>query len=239
MIAFKQLCQRCGWRRFAIWLGFVTLAVLMGISERATSQVSGEKPYPFALAVRRSIEEWGLWGLVGLAVIWFARRQPLQEGRLGRWLALHAAGSIVVAVSYVVVYAAMMHGQTSVDGTVLLFPKFVVKLLVWHSQFCLLIYWMIVVADHAIVSYRNFREGERRAAELQAQLVEARLDALRMQINPHFLFNTLHTISALIHEKPEVADRMLVRLSELLRLTLERNDSHQVPLAQELGFLER
>jgi sensor histidine kinase YesM len=76
-------------------------------------------------------------------------------------------------------------------------------------------------------------------SELQTQLAQARLEALQMQLNPHFLFNTLNTISALIHDKPEEADRMVVRLSELLRLTLDRVSDHLVPLRLEVAMLER
>jgi LytS/YehU family sensor histidine kinase len=72
---------------------------------------------------------------------------------------------------------------------------------------------------------------------LATELVQARLQALRMQLNPHFLFNTLNTISALIHENPDAADRMIVRLSELLRRTLDRGDVQEVPLREELEFL--
>jgi len=87
--------------------------------------------------------------------------------------------------------------------------------------------------------YGRYRERELEAAELQRELVEARLEALRMQLNPHFLFNTLHAISAMIHENPETADRMIARLSELLRLTLDGSKAQEVPLSQELEFLDR
>jgi LytS/YehU family sensor histidine kinase len=68
--------------------------------------------------------------------------------------------------------------------------------------------------------------------------VEARLEALRMQLNPHFLFNTLHAISALIHDQPDAADRMVARLSDLLRLSLDPSKPQEVPLSEELAFLE-
>jgi LytS/YehU family sensor histidine kinase len=72
---------------------------------------------------------------------------------------------------------------------------------------------------------------------LGTELLEAKLQALRMQLNPHFLFNTLNTISALIHDDPSMADRMVVRLGDLLRRTLEHRDAHEVPLRDELSFL--
>ena len=86
------------------------------------------------------------------------------------------------------------------------------------------------------------RETERlavEAAQLQAQLAQARLEALRMQINPHFLFNTLHAVSALVERDPAGVRRMIARLSELLRYTLDTAATEEVPLRQELGFVQR
>jgi two-component system, LytTR family, sensor kinase len=77
------------------------------------------------------------------------------------------------------------------------------------------------------------------AAQLQAQLADARLSALRMQLNPHFLFNTLHAVSALVERDPRGVRRMIARLSELLRTSLDEADEQEVPLQRELTFTER
>ena len=87
--------------------------------------------------------------------------------------------------------------------------------------------------------YSRYREGELRTAQLSAQLAQAQLQALRAQLHPHFLFNTLNAISTLVHKDPDIADRMIARLSDLLRLTLENIGVQEVRLAQELEFLER
>ena len=100
-------------------------------------------------------------------------------------------------------------------------------------------YWLLVGATQAYLYYQRYREGELRSAQLGTQLAQAQLQALRMQLHPHFLFNTLNAISTLVHNDPEAADRMIARLSELLRLTLENVGVQEVPLAQELEFLER
>ena len=105
--------------------------------------------------------------------------------------------------------------------------------------FNLLIYWVIVTVGHALGYYRKYHERELRAAELEKRLTEAKLQALQMQLNPHFLFNTLNAISSLMHKDVEAADRMIVRLSDLLRLALERTDAQEVPLREELAFLDR
>jgi LytS/YehU family sensor histidine kinase len=107
----------------------------------------------------------------------------------------------------------------------------------WH--FNLLIYWVIVSISHAFDYYRKFQDRELRSLELEKHLTEAKLQALQMQLNPHFLFNTLHGISSLMHRDVEAADRMLIRLSELLRRTLENTGTQEVPLQDELDFLKR
>jgi LytS/YehU family sensor histidine kinase len=84
----------------------------------------------------------------------------------------------------------------------------------------------------------RYRQGELHAAQLSAQLAQAQLHALRTQLHPHFLFNTLNAIAALVHRDPEAADRMIARLSDLLRLTLEGLGVQQVRLAQEIEFLK-
>jgi sensor histidine kinase YesM len=105
--------------------------------------------------------------------------------------------------------------------------------------FNLLIYWVIVSVSHAVGFYRKLNERELRTAELEQRLTQARLKALQMQLNPHFLFNTLHTISALVHQDVEVADQTIARLADLLRYALESTDEQEVSLAQELCFLQR
>jgi len=96
-----------------------------------------------------------------------------------------------------------------------------------------------VLAWHALNYYHERREREIQAAALAAQLAQAQLQTLKMQLQPHFLFNTLNSISALNHEDPRAANRMIARLSELLRLTLENDGAQEVSLLQELDFLKR
>jgi sensor histidine kinase YesM len=92
---------------------------------------------------------------------------------------------------------------------------------------------------HALDYHRESQEREIAAAQLQTQLAEAQLEALQRQLHPHFLFNTLNTISALMHRNVQAADEMLVRLSDLLRLTLDRIGTQQVSLKDELDFLQK
>jgi sensor histidine kinase YesM len=103
----------------------------------------------------------------------------------------------------------------------------------------LLFYFAILAAGYARAYSLRDQEQRAHATQLQAQLAEARLDALRMQINPHFLFNTLHAVSALVDRDPAGVRRMIARLSELLRTTTDSRATDEVPLRQELQFLDR
>lgn len=97
----------------------------------------------------------------------------------------------------------------------------------------------LVAIFHALDYQRRLRDRELRQAQLETQLVQAQVEALRMQLNPHFLFNTLHAISSLMDEDVRKARRMLVDLSALLRLSLDSVGEQEVPLEQELAFLDR
>src|SRR5438094_89915 len=125
------------------------------------------------------------------------------------------------------------------DGTTFEFRSVFRKLVLFYCNVPLVIYWVIVMAHQGWHYYQRSRERELQASALATELVRTRLEVLRMQLNPHFLFNTLHAISALIHEQPDDADRIVARLSELLRVSLEQTDAQEVPLRQELAFLER
>jgi two-component system LytT family sensor kinase len=103
----------------------------------------------------------------------------------------------------------------------------------------LLIYLAILAAGFAREYFLRDRDQQAHTAKLQAQLADARLDALRMQLNPHFLFNTLHAVSALVERDPAGVRRMIARLSELLRHTIESRGAAEVPLRDELDFLKK
>jgi two-component sensor histidine kinase len=99
------------------------------------------------------------------------------------------------------------------------------------------VYGGVVSLTYALGFLRRSQQRERRALELEASLSRARLDALRLQINPHFLFNTLNAVTSLIHTRPEAADEMIGSLSELLRASLQGSGHHEIPLSRELELL--
>ena len=103
----------------------------------------------------------------------------------------------------------------------------------------LIFYTAVAAVLHAFDYRRRYQERELRAAQLEGQLAQAQVQALRMQLNPHFLFNTLHAISSLMDDDVRRSRRMLVDLSDLLRLSLDSVGQQEVPLEQELAFLDR
>jgi hypothetical protein len=107
-----------------------------------------------------------------------------------------------------------------------------------RAKFNIPIYWIVVSLVHTLSFYRRSEERERKALELEARLADAKLQALRMQLHPHFLFNTLNAIATLVHKDARAADEMITNLGELLRATLDTSEP-EIPLRQELDFLNR
>lgn len=226
-------------RRAAIlYVGvWVVLAVLTAV-EVFIAQQLWDKPITWQLAFRRSFKEMLSYALCTLGVLWWCGRLRLQAGRRARWVLGHLAAAVPFSVAHVALVSWLEAGEISVQtGKPLTFGYLFHRLLISYTLSDIFKYWIIVLGHLGWRYYQAYRARERQTAALATELVQARLQALRMQINPHFLFNTLNTISALIHENPEAADRMVVRLSELLRRTLDRGDVQEVPLREELEFL--
>ena len=111
--------------------------------------------------------------------------------------------------------------------------------IVRQATFQLPAFWVVVAMAHGLRFYQRAKNRERRETELESLLVEARLQALRTQLNPHFLFNTLNSIASLVHDDPDAADEMISSLSDLLRLALGASDRQEVTLREELHFLDQ
>jgi two-component system LytT family sensor kinase len=223
----------------AIYVGAWTVFGTFTAIKVYYAQLLWDKPVPWELAFRRSFKEVFSYALCVLGALWWCRqlRPWLTEGR-SRWISGHLVGAAIFALAHLTIVSCLEAGEKSVQtGEPLTFTYLFGQLALHYSFSSFVEYWIVVFAHLGWQYYQAFRERERQAAALATELVQARLQALRMQINPHFLFNTLNTISALVHENPDAADRMIVRLSELLRRTLDRGDVQEVPLREELDFL--
>ena len=185
-------------------------------------------------AISYALGDWYVFGLLSVPVIHLARTFHFEARNRGRSLAVHLLGSAVFSVAYM--FAAGVGWRLAKRRRLRrCLPALLVK--TWH--FNLLVYWVMVAVTCAFDYYRKYRERELRAIELEKLLAQAKLQALQMQLNPHFLFNSLHSISALMHKDVDAAERMIGRLGELLRAALDNTETQEVPLRQELQFLHR
>jgi LytS/YehU family sensor histidine kinase len=178
-----------------------------------------------------------IWLALTPLVLYLARRFPLERGRwLGNSLT-HLASSAVFAALQLGVYV-LIASWVGLEIGKLPFLEAFRNQFISEFHFDVLTYWAIIGLSHAADYYRKARERELRASQLETRLAQAQLDALRMQLHPHFLFNTLNSISVLMAEDVKAARRMLIRLSDLLRASLENEGAHEVSLKEELEFLK-
>jgi len=221
------------------WSLILLLWTLVGLSFAAQFYFSSAQfghPVSWPRAVTFALSDWYVFALLSLPALRLARRFPLEPPVLWRNLSVHLVASGAFSLAYMVLRAWI--GQLESDeplGFAAAFSPLVVK----TFHFNVLVYWVVVSLVSGLGYYHKFRERELRAAELEKRLAEARLQALQMQLNPHFLFNTLNAIATLLHRDADAADRMIVRLGELLRLALDTANTQEVTLRHELDFLSR
>ncbi|HJR52848.1 MAG TPA: histidine kinase [Gemmatimonadota bacterium] len=199
-----------------------------------------EAPEPAGHLLAVALTDWYVRGLVAVPVLFAARRVLFREGSRLRAAAFHVPASIAFALTKITICWWL--------GFVLpwLQPVGFLSLLLGEIHLDIAIYWILLGLVQWRESRRRLRDREREAArfalqasELETRLARAQLDSLKMQLQPHFLFNTLHSVSALIHEDDEAADLMIARLSDFLRLVIEHAGAQEVALVQELEFLNR
>jgi sensor histidine kinase YesM len=189
-------------------------------------------------AITYSLGDWYVWGLLSVPIARFARRFPPEAGAAWRTAGIHLAAAFGFSVTYVGLRALLGQAHSWVLGEPATFSE-VVRPLLRTFPFDLLMYGVIVSVNHAIDYYRKYHERTVHTLELEKHLAEARLQALLRQLKPHFLFNTLNGIASLMHSDVQAADRMLVRLAELLRLTMSHPGQPLTRLRDEIAFIEK
>ena len=208
----------------AIWTGWTALALFFAVSTSLTYRSSG-RPANWALTIQRALSEWWLWALLTPLVVGLARRFPLHGPRRFRHAAIHLACGAAIAVF-----------KTTADRiSFALVTGFWTYWLASTLALQFALYLAVVAAAHGVEYYRRSRERE----HLEAQLAETRLQMLNMQLQPHFLFNTLNTIAETVHEDPDKADAMIGGLSDLLRRTLDLENTAAITLADEIDLVSR
>jgi two-component system, LytTR family, sensor kinase len=189
-------------------------------------------------ALRMYLTEFWAWGLITPLVIALDRRLPFSGKQLGRRVSAHLVASFVFTLIYFYIFTAMRASLAVVPWSSLrpsqIFNFSNLGWYLWSWLICALIVG-------AVLSYRyyeRYMSSELRLERLEHSFAEARLNSLRMQLDPHFLFNALNTISSHVERDPKLTRRMIEHLGDLLRLSLESKDKQEVPLVEEMAFLE-
>lgn len=234
------MLKRIAWRQALLPLGLWALLV---IHFSTRTEVRGEPfvwiPITWGQALEISLAQWTAWGLLALLIIRIDRRLPIARDALFRRFLVHVPLSIVFTVAYTYLnYAILTFFDAPRDGSVLAGGVLATAWRVIHRNGSFL-YW-VIVGTYIAVDYQNYLKNRLvRTAELERLLSEARLNVLRTQLQPHFLFNALNAISAHVESEPRTARLMLERLGDLLRLSLDHIDHQEIGLERELAFIER
>jgi len=225
------------WTRLAlIWGIWTFIGVVFTLQSYFTSYRS-EQPMTLIDSAYLQFTWSYLWALATPLVLWAATKIPIERSNWLRALLLHVPISlglsmIVTAIGHVFVW--LYWGRAM--GRPFSFER-MTRFVVANFSEGIGIYMLIALISYAFSYYRRYRESQLKTFQLEAQLSQAQLQALKMQLHPHFLFNTLHSISALLNKDPQSARRMITRLGDFLRLTLENSGSQEVTLEQEMTFL--
>ena len=231
---------KTNWRRAALLFGGWTLvSVIFAAISYATAIGENNKEFGFVSALKLNLVQFYLWAILSPLLFRFSRRFPIEFRPLNvRNLLLYFPALISFAGIHQIIHLAVLWSIT--PRWRLQFPALIDCYRAYFGfgfYIDLIIALLIVIAVHALLYYQNFRASELAQSSLKTQLAQAQLRALKMQLHPHFLFNTLHSISSLVLEDPPKANSMIARLGDFLRLTLENSDQQLVSLKEETEFL--
>jgi two-component system, LytTR family, sensor kinase len=218
--------------RIRPWLvvGLWTFYGVVSVNQSILWNQVGHRPTNYVSVIAFATTLCTIWLLFTPLVIWASRRFPLGRTEWQTSLAVHVLFMTALSIldvridRWVAPHFDFARNQT-------FWQEYI-----WALDMNVFYYAVIAASVTAADFYHMYRERQRKANELHTELVTSKLAVLKMQLQPHFLFNTLNTINALIHEDREAADRMVTRLADLLRLTLYES-RHEVPLARELEFV--
>jgi len=216
----------------SIW-GAWTLYALFAASQSYLSRAYSQR-IEFKPAFLYSLLDAYTWALLTPLVLWLGARFAIRKSNWWTTVPLQIVCAIVFAIVHVQIFVRVlpMIGYRSS-------PRVTVSVFLARFHADLLTYWLLIGLRHAVDYYRKYQDRELKAIQLESKLAQAQLQVLKMQLQPHFLFNTLHAISALVHKDAEAADRMITRLSEFLRLTLDSAGIQEITLKGELESLDK
>ncbi len=220
--------------RAARWIAAFLLWTALGVLFALPALSSGH----WSRALLGAFAQWWSWGLVTPLIFWADARLPFQENQLRMRILAHLLASVALTSLYFYVLVAMRAllgvGAWNMLAARSFLPAAFRESFLWSW----LVYWAIFGARQTFRYYEHYLASELRLERLERSFSEARLNALRMQLDPHFLFNALNTISSQVERNPRLARTMIEHLGDLLRLSLEARHRQEVPLAEELAFLD-
>ena len=224
-----------------LWLVIAAACVVPAVLDGSLTYVQGRLSgrVPGWQEIFWQGNEWLILGALTPLVYWLARRYPLRPPIVGRNLLAHVGGALLLCIGWATAGASLRWvlgiGPTQITKTQHL-TNWLLTTIPWGT----FMYFTTLGCMHAFAYFVEAKEREAQTARLAAQVAEARLGALRMQLHPHFLFNSLNAITVLVRDDDTVAaGRMLELLSDVLRQVLRPDKGHEVSLADELRFLER
>jgi sensor histidine kinase YesM len=223
--------------RFGFLFGAGTLFGLLIASQTYIAYNTREVPFQWSRILLLSFIYAYSWAALTPFILWLAGRFPIERFHWRKSLAVHLGASLLLSIATRILEILSYFFLVATLEQPLSIWR-VLKNVLAIFDYGVLIYWVIILINYAFEYHRRYREGELKASQLEAQLAQAQLQALKMQLNPHFLFNTLNSISALMNKDKEGAEKMIARLGDFLRLTLENRGTQEVTLKEELDFLK-
>jgi two-component system, LytTR family, sensor kinase len=220
------------------WLVLWTAIGLFFASEAAIRDFPGggyQPPWREALTINLSY--YWLWSLFALPAVALSRRTPIRGAHRARHFALHLVVGLAVAATHLLAAEAVFEAIRTGRGRDIPFADALAFSFRNNFHVNVLTYWAVVAMSHLRSYDRGYRERALVAAGLREQLARAELGALRMQLHPHFLFNALNSITAVLHRDPEQAESMIAQLSHLLRRALETRDTAEIALGREIDLV--
>lgn len=202
--------------------------------------IFSDRPEPASVLLMLNLSYWYAWALLAPLVLWMARRFVIDADNWKRSVPAHLVAVLALTFAHVAMAEAayVTIPYSGYEGKLTWWDR-VQRTFVMNFDWEMATYWAIIGFSYAAGYYRQAQDRALRASQLEASLAEAQLQALQRQLHPHFLFNTLNAISALMHRDVNAADQMLARLSDLLRMALDQPGAQEVPLKDELEFLEK
>src|SRR5450432_2473432 len=222
---------------FVVWS---VLGLMIGAQFYSAGNYAG-RTFSLAQLIRWQLIDCNAWALLTPGIFWLTRRFfPDGTARsMFRAIFAHTMAAAACVILQPLIVAVLQQVVPAFGTEIRSFAQTFSNSLNVFLGLLVLTYAQVVVVALMIESFRRYRSGRERTERLERHLAEARLEALQMQLQPHFLFNTLNAIASLIHVNPAQADKMVSRLGDLLRAALNHSHLHEVTLAEELAFLEK